>query len=76
MLWLIEYFLLQEMRASPQPRGRLLRHLTRGVLLLLLGLAAVLTPFLFSIWKASGGDNPDMAVDGSFGALIWRTRDR
>ena len=49
------------MRASPQPRGRLLRHLTSGVLLLLLGLAAVLAPFLFRIWKANadrGGQQP------------------
>jgi metallo-beta-lactamase class B len=30
------------------------RHLTKGVLVLLLGLAAVLAPFLFRMWKASG----------------------
>ena len=38
-----------------------MRHLTSGVLLLLLGLAAVLAPFLFRIWKANadrGGQQP------------------
>jgi metallo-beta-lactamase class B len=30
------------------------RQLTKGVLVLLLGLAAVLAPFLFRMWKASG----------------------
>ncbi len=42
------------MRASPQPGRRTLRHRTNGVLVLLLGLAAVLAPFLFRIWKANG----------------------
>jgi metallo-beta-lactamase class B len=38
-----------------------LRHLTSGVLLLLLGLAAVLAPFVFRTWKANadrGGQQP------------------
>ena len=31
-----------------------MRHLTSGVLVVLLGLAAAVTPFLFRIWKANG----------------------
>jgi hypothetical protein len=63
------------MRASPQPRGRLLRHLTSGVLLLLLGLAAVLAPFLFRIWKANaarGGQQPaePFRIAGNYRAYL------
>lgn len=43
------------MEASPRPKGRTLRHLTRRrVLLVLLALAAALVVFLFGKWREAG----------------------